>query len=115
MNLSREEAEETSFSPRALSVPRRAVFRCDIRCSDKALDDVKESYTVNLCQQCFHERLTAQGLAPLKSWRQVPKTTGKSAIKEPSPSRTARWVSRKRIKVAILKLRQRQTGRTPIP
>ena len=33
------------------------------------VDDVKESYTFNLCQQCFYERLTAQGLAPLKSWQ----------------------------------------------
>ena len=44
--------------------------------SDKALrfwqfasvvvDDLKGSYTVNLCQQCYNEELTAQGLAPLK-------------------------------------------------
>ena len=55
------------------------MFGCDNRCSDKALrlwqcasvvvDDVKESDTVNLCQQCYNERLTAQGLAPLKSWQ----------------------------------------------
>ena len=55
------------------------MFWCDTRCSDKALrfwqfasvvvDDVEESYTVNLCQQCYNERLTAQGRAPLKSWR----------------------------------------------
>ena len=55
------------------------MFGCDNRCSDKALrfwqfasivvDDVKESHTVNLCEQCYNERLTAQGLAPLKSWQ----------------------------------------------
>ena len=49
------------------------------RCSDKALrfwhfasivvDDVKESYTVNMCQQCYNERLTVQGLAALKCWQ----------------------------------------------
>ena len=30
-------------------------------------DDVQESYTVNLCEQCDDERLTAQGLALLKT------------------------------------------------
>ena len=43
------------------------MFWCDNRCSDKALrfwqfapvviDDVVESYTVNLCLQCYNERL----------------------------------------------------------
>ena len=60
-----------------LSIPRGPMFWCDNRCSDKDLrfwqfasvvvDDVEESYTVNLCQQCYNGRLTAQGLAPLKS------------------------------------------------
>ena len=55
------------------------MFWCDNRCSDKALrfwqfasvvvDDVMESYTVNVCQECENGRLTAQGLAPLKSWQ----------------------------------------------
>ena len=79
LNLSREEAEEISFVPSALSIPRGPMFWCDSRCSDKALrfwqfasvvvDDGEESYTVNLCQQCYNERLTVQGLAPLKSWQ----------------------------------------------
>ena len=77
--VSWEEAEETSFVPSALSIPRGPMFWCDNRCSDKTLrfwqfasavvDDVKESYTVNLCQQCYNERLTAQGLEPLNSWQ----------------------------------------------
>ena len=29
----------------------------------------EESHTVNLCQQCYNERLTAQGQAPLTSWQ----------------------------------------------
>ena len=71
LNLSREGADEISFVARVLSIPRRPLFWCDSRCSDKALrfwqvasvvvDDVKESCTVNLCQQCYNERLTAQG------------------------------------------------------
>ena len=49
------------------------MFWCENRCSNEALrfwqfasivvDDV------NLCQQCYNEKLTAQGLAPLKSWQ----------------------------------------------
>ena len=72
----REEAEEISFVPRALSIPRGPMFWCDNRCSNKALrflqfasGVVEESYTVNLCQQCYNERLTAQDQAPLKSWQ----------------------------------------------
>ena len=79
MNLSREEAEEISFVPSALSVPRGLVFWCDNRCSDKALrfwqfasvvvNNGEEAHTFNLCQQCYNERLTAHGQAPLKSWQ----------------------------------------------
>ena len=31
------------------------------RFASVGVDDVKKSYTVNLCQQCKNERLTAQG------------------------------------------------------
>ena len=71
LNLSREKTEEISFVPSALSIPRGLMFWCDNRCSDQALsfrqfasvviDDVEESHTVNLCQQCYSERLKAQG------------------------------------------------------
>ena len=37
LNLGREEAEETSFVPSSLSIPRRPMCWCDNRCSDKAL------------------------------------------------------------------------------
>ena len=33
------------------------------------VEDGKEAHRVNLCQQCYNEKLTAQGLAPLKSWQ----------------------------------------------
>ena len=66
LNLSRDEAEEVSFVPSANSIPQGPMFWCDNLCSDKALsfwqfasvviDDVKESYTANLCQQCCNER-----------------------------------------------------------
>ena len=42
MNLSQDEAEDISF--------------------------VASAHTINLCQQCYNERLTAQGQAMLKSW-----------------------------------------------
>ena len=63
LNLSREVAEEVSFVPSAISIPQRPMFWCDNRCSDK------ESYTANLCQQCYNESLTAKGLAHLKNWQ----------------------------------------------
>ena len=79
LNLSREEVEERSFVPSALNIPRGPMFSCDNHCSDKdvrflqfapvVVEDGTESYTDNLCQQCFNERLTAQSLAPLKSWQ----------------------------------------------
>ena len=37
LNLCREEAEEISFVPGAISIPQRPMFWCDDRCSDKAL------------------------------------------------------------------------------
>ena len=65
LNVSGDEAEDISFVPSALSIPRGPMFWCDTRCSDKALRfwqfasvvvvDVEESYTVNLCQQCYKE------------------------------------------------------------
>ena len=36
-NLRREEAEEISFVPSALSIPRGPMVECDNRCTDKAL------------------------------------------------------------------------------
>ena len=36
LNLSRDEAEEISFVPSAISIPQRPMFWCDNRCSDKA-------------------------------------------------------------------------------
>ena len=35
MDLSQEEAEESSFVPSAISVPQQPLFRCDNRCSAK--------------------------------------------------------------------------------
>ena len=79
MNLSRDEAEEITFVPSAISIPPRPMYWCDSRCSDKALrfwqfalvvvEDDKEAHRVNLCQQCYNESLTAKGLAPLKNWQ----------------------------------------------
>ena len=37
LDLSRDEAEETSFVPSAINFPQGSMFWCDNRCSDKAL------------------------------------------------------------------------------
>ena len=37
LDPSREEAEEKSFVPSAISIPPKPMFRCDNRCSEKAL------------------------------------------------------------------------------
>ena len=37
LNLSRDEGEELSFVPCAISIPQRPMFWCDNQCSDKAL------------------------------------------------------------------------------
>ena len=64
MDLSQEDAEEISFVPSAIGVPPKPLFRCDNRCSEKAIsfwqfasvvvEDGKESYTTSLCQQCYN-------------------------------------------------------------
>ena len=77
--MSREEAEEISFVPSAISIPRGPLFWCDDRCSDEALrfwqfasvvvDDGDKVHAVKLCQQCYNEGLMAQGLALLENWQ----------------------------------------------
>ena len=73
LDLSREEAEEISFVPSAISIPQRPVFWCDNRCSEKAIsfcqfalvlvENGEESNTANLCQQCYNKKLIAKGYA----------------------------------------------------
>ena len=60
LDLSREEAEEISFVPSAISTPPKPVSRCDNRCSERALsfwqfasvviEEGKESYTPAMLQ-----------------------------------------------------------------
>ena len=66
-----EEAEEMSFAPSAISVPRWPLFRCDTQCSEETLSfwqfpsvvikEDEESYATNLCQKCYNESLKAKG------------------------------------------------------
>ena len=68
-DLNQEESEEISFVPSAISVPQKPLFRCDNQCSEKTLSfwqfasvvikEGEDSYTPNLCQQCFHDSLVA--------------------------------------------------------
>ena len=78
-DLSQEEAEEISFVPSAISVPPKPLFRCDNRCSEKqfsfwqfasvVIQEGEESYTTNLCQQCYNKSLVARGDKPLTKWQ----------------------------------------------
>ena len=66
-----EEAEEMSFAPSAISVPRKPMFRCDKQCSEKTLSflqlasvviqEGEESNTTNFCQKCYNDSLKAKG------------------------------------------------------
>ena len=77
--LSRDEAEEISFVPSAISIPQKPMFWCDNRCSDKALsfwkfasevvEEGEVSYTANCCQQCHNKNLMTKGEAPLTKWQ----------------------------------------------
>ena len=79
LDLSREEAEEVSFVPSGISTPRKPLFWCDNRCSEKALsfwqtasvviEEGEESHTTNLCQQCYNKNLVAKGDKPLMKWQ----------------------------------------------
>ena len=76
--ISPEEAEELAFVPSPRSEPRGATQFCDNLCSEKAVrywqfasvvvEEGGEARTVNLCQQCYHERLM-QGEPRLNSWQ----------------------------------------------
>ena len=78
LNVSRDEAEEISFVPSGISIPRRSMF-CDTRCSDNSLsfwqfasvvvEEGEESHTANSCQQCYNKNLMAKGEAPLTKWQ----------------------------------------------
>ena len=79
LDPSREEAEEISFVPSAMRIPPKPMFRCDNRCSEKAfsfwhfasvvIEESEESYTPNLCQQCYNKNLVAEGDEPLMKWQ----------------------------------------------
>ena len=56
------------------------------------VNDGEESNTVNLCQQCYNESLTAQGRAPLKSWQQ-------KAVVEKKAHRGRLWKMLKRTSI----------------
>ena len=78
-DMNQEEAQEISFVPSAISVPQKPLFRCDNQCSEKTLSfwqfasvvikEGEESYTTNLCQQCFNKCLEAEGDKPLAKWQ----------------------------------------------
>ena len=79
LTMSPEEAEELAFVPSALREPPAAIYFCDGRCSGKSVrcwqfasvvvEEGGEARTVNLCQQCFHERRVQQGEPRLNSWQ----------------------------------------------
>ena len=70
-DVDQEKAEEMSFVPSAISVPQKPLFRCDNQCSEKTLSfwqfasvvikEGEESYTTNLCQQCYNKHLEEKG------------------------------------------------------
>ena len=76
--IGQEEAEEMGFVPSALGI-RGYIYVCDNRCSDKAIlywqiasvvvEGGGEAHTVNLCQQCYNERLEQQGKPRQKLWQ----------------------------------------------
>ena len=79
MHLSQEQVEEISFVPSAISISPKPMFRCDNRCSEKTLSfwqtasvvikDGEESYTTNVCQQCYNKTLVTRGDKPLTKWQ----------------------------------------------
>ena len=68
-DLNHEESEEISFVPSAMSVSKKPLFRCDNQCSENSLTfwqfasvvikEGEESFTTNLCQQCYNDSLVA--------------------------------------------------------
>ena len=58
---------------------RGPTYRCDNRCSEKAVrcwqiasmvgEEGRGAHTINLCQQCYNEKLAQQGKQPLKLWQ----------------------------------------------
>ena len=77
--LNQEEGEETSFVPSATSVPQKLTFRCDNQCSAETLSfwqlalvvirEGEESYTTNLCQNCYNDSLKAKGEKTPTNWQ----------------------------------------------
>ena len=67
------------FVPSALGEPRGVISWCDNRCSEKkirylqivsmVIEEGEEARTINLCQQCYNEKLVQQGKMPLTFWQ----------------------------------------------
>ena len=78
-DLNQEKSEETSFVPSATSVPQTLMFRCDNQCSEETLGfwqlapvvirEGEESYTTNLCQNCYNDSLKAKGEKTPTNWQ----------------------------------------------
>ena len=74
-----EEAEEMSFVPSAISVPQKSLFHCDNQCSEKTVSfwqfaslvvkEGEESYTTNVCQQCYNKHLEEKEEKTQTNWQ----------------------------------------------
>ena len=74
-DMDRQEGEETSFVPSAISFPQKPVSRRDNQRSENTLSfwqlslvviqEGEESYTTNFCQKCYNE----QQDEPLTQWQ----------------------------------------------
>ena len=69
--ISQGEAEGMGFVLSALGEPRRPIYWCNNRCSEKAIrywqiapmvvEEGGEAHTINQCQQCYIEKLVLLG------------------------------------------------------
>ena len=73
-DMDKEEDEEISFVPSAISVPRKPLFRSDNQCSEMTLNfwqlasvvtkEGEKPHTTNLFKKCYNESLEAKGDKP---------------------------------------------------
>ena len=87
-DMNQEDAGEISFVRSSISAPQKPLFRGDNQCSEKTIRfwqfasvvirEGEESYTTNLCQQCYKKSLEAK-CKPLTKWQWYEFTEKKGA------------------------------------
>ena len=86
-----EEKEERTFTPSAVSVPLKPLFRCGKHCSEKTLSHWQLASVVMNEGDMKHTRLTCVRRVSMNAYRQKEKTAVECAVETGSGKEGVSW------------------------